>query len=237
MRVRVTLAPDPMPERGPLRDRPRDAGRWGAVAIDVLRATTTLTVAFEAGARAVIPLARPEEAIALRDRHPGVLACGEREGRIVPGFDLGNSPAEYTPDRVAGRTLAFASTNGSRALLAIAGCGRRLLGAFVNASAVLDALAGQRRVWLVCAGTRGGFALEDAACAGWLCARLEARGARLEGGNARLVRGQAPRDAHEVRAMVQGCAHGRALRALGPEFARDVERCGALDRLDRAFEF
>ena len=88
-----------------------------ALIVDVLRATTTLTVALRHGAAGVIPAATPEEGVALGRQHPGALLCGEREGRILPGYDLGNSPFEYTAERVAGRTLVFASTNGSQALL------------------------------------------------------------------------------------------------------------------------
>lgn len=231
MRVRVALVP---------AEAPRIAGsgatRACGVAIDVLRATTTLTVALDHGARRVVPLASTAEAIALRDREPGTLACGERDGRIVEGFDLGNSPAEYPASRVAGRTLAFASTNGSLALRAIARCRRRLAAAFVNAGAVLDALSGEAEVLVVCAGKLGRFALEDAACAGWLCARLAARGAVLEGGAARLVAATAPGDAAGVRRAVEGSSHGRYLRTLGPEFVADVAFCAGLDTLPRAFE-
>ena len=238
MRVRVGLVsgagtdPDDAP-----RGWPRDARRISAVVIDVLRATTTLTVALAHGARRVVPVAGPEQAFAWRARDPGVLLCGERHGLKVQGFDLGNSPAEYGAAAVAGRTLVFASTNGSRAMLACAGCGKRLLGAFVNASAVVESLAGMPFVRLVCAGKEGRFALEDAACAGWLCEALAARGARVEGEEARLARALAPRDAGGIRALLQGSAHVRTLRALSPAFARDVEYCAALDRIDRVFGF
>src|SRR5512143_2629846 len=107
MRVSVRLAPGPP-------DVPAHAA---AAVIDVLRATTTLTVALAAGAARVLAVATPAEALALRERHPGAWACGERDGRIVPGFDRGNSPDEYRDGAVAGRTLVFASTNGSLALL------------------------------------------------------------------------------------------------------------------------
>jgi 2-phosphosulfolactate phosphatase len=207
-----------------------------AVCIDVLRATTTLTVALEAGAARVLPAATPEEAFALRARHPGAWVCGERGGRIVPGFDRGNSPAEYRGPDVAGRTLVFATTNGSLALLRARRARRRLLAAFVNASAAADALAGAGEVVLVCAGREGRFAAEDAACAGWLCERLARRGARLVGPEAALARRLAPADAAAVRAAVQGSIHGRALRRLGGPFAEDVEFCGTLDALPRAFE-
>ena len=227
MRVRVELTPDPGAPR--VRD-------WAGVAIDVLRATTTLTFARLHGARRVIPAVTIDEARALRRREPDALLCGERDGRRIEGFDLGNSPAEYRQERVEGRTLVFASTNGSVALRALAGCRPCWLGAFVSATALVEALCGRPRVRLVCAGKLGGFALEDAALAGWLALRLEERGARLEGSAARFVRPLAPRDAGEVRALVQGAEHGRYLRGLGPEYAADVEVCAGLDTLDRAFE-
>ena len=116
------------------------------------------------------------------------LLCGERESLKIPGFDLGNSPLEYDPARVAGRTLIFCSTNGSRALVFASRARRRLLGAFVNARAVIEALEGEREVMVVCAGNRGAPSLEDAACAGLLCERLERRGAVVGGGAARLAR-------------------------------------------------
>jgi len=227
VRISVALDPGQVPRRG--------AGV--AVVVDVLRATSTLTMALANGARDVTPLASTGEALARRAREPNALACGERDGRIVPGFDLGNSPLEYTPERVGGRTLLFASTNGSLAMRAALAFPRRLLGAFVNASAVLRAIAGERDVTVICAGKLGGFALEDTAFAGWLCARLAADGATLADAGARLAVSIAPADPAGVRAVVEGSSHGRYLRSLGPEFARDVEFCGTLDVVDRAFGF
>src|SRR5262249_12134382 len=120
-RVRVALVP-PAPGSLP--------AETCAVAIDVLRATTTLAVARMNGAAGVVRSASPAEALAFRARTAGTLACGERDGRIVEGFDLGNSPEEFTRERVNGKTLAFASTNGSRALLAASRCPRRRLRRF-----------------------------------------------------------------------------------------------------------
>ncbi len=228
MRVTVDLLPGP-PASG------RDAGV--GVAIDVLRATTTLTVARANGAAGVVAFSEPAAAIAHRAAHPGVLACGERGGRIVPGFDLGNSPFEFGADVVAGRTLAFASTNGSRALLALANARTRWLGAFVSAGAVRRALAGADRVHVVCAGKEGAFAIEDAACAGWLVARLVEDGAVAENDAARFVASLAPRDADEVRALVEGCEHGRYLASLGEAYARDVAFCATLDAVGAAQTF
>ena len=114
MRIAVRLAAPAVGStaRSELRGDPRE---WSAVIVDVLRATSTLTLALANGARGVEAFADPALAMARRAGDASVLACGERDGRKVEGFDLGNSPLEYTRERVEGRTLAFASTNGSLA--------------------------------------------------------------------------------------------------------------------------
>jgi phosphosulfolactate phosphohydrolase-like enzyme len=89
----------------------------------------------------------------------------------------------------------------------------------------------------VCSGREGRFATEDVACAGFLCEALAARGATIEGGASRLTQAQAPRDAAGIRACLQGSESGRALRALGPFFARDVEFAAMLDHVNQAFRF
>lgn len=238
-RLTVAVVPDPRRVAAAVGARaaeyaPSARGEPGVlgIAIDVLRATSTLTVALENGAARVVPLTDPDEARALRDARSGVLACGERGGRIVPGFDLGNSPFEYTPERVSGRTLAFASTNGSFAMLDLAGCERRWLAAFVNASAVVTAIEDGATVRVVCAGKEGRAAEEDSACAGWIAARLMARGFDADDAT-RALAADAPRDEQQIVARVCGSEHGRVLAALGSEYVRDVEFCAGLDRVDR----
>src|SRR5215471_6039661 len=90
-----------------------------AVVIDVLRATTTIVYALAAGARCVRPCAEVAEAQALAAemRVGRVLLGGERGGEPLPGFDLGNSPREFTPRVCRGCTLVLTTTNGTRALL------------------------------------------------------------------------------------------------------------------------
>ena len=148
-----------------------------AVVIDVVRASTTIVTALAHGARAVVPVATPEEA---RTRARGwldgsVLIGGERGGAPPPGFECGNSPAEYVPARVHSRTVIFTTTNGTRALLAVGGARSVAVAGFVNAGAVVKWLI--RRpgdVLLVCAGDSGRFCLEDATCAGLLVGGLRA---------------------------------------------------------------
>ena len=142
-----------------------------AVAIDVLRATTTIIHALAAGCTAVRPCAEIAEAqdLAGQMRAGRVILGGERNGAPLAGFDLGNSPGEYTPKVCKGTTLVLTTTNGTRALLRAAAAGRVLLGAFVNFSAVCEQIKQDARpVHIVCAGTDGQVSLEDTLLAGAL---------------------------------------------------------------------
>jgi 2-phosphosulfolactate phosphatase len=152
-----------------------------AVVIDLLRASTTIATALAAGAQCVIPCLDVEEARRVAvSIGPSALLGGERGGLRIDGFDLGNSPAEYTRESVGGRTIVFTTTNGTRALAACAGAERVLVGALVNLSAVCRVLAECPRVELVCAGTRGEMTREDALAAGAFVARLQQmRGAEV----------------------------------------------------------
>jgi 2-phosphosulfolactate phosphatase len=142
------------------------------VVIDVLRATTTITRALENGAAAVIPCLEPEDAIAVRNRigRDRVLLGGERESKKIVGFDLDNSPASYEAAIVTGKTVAFTTTNGTRALQRVghAGATAVLCGSLINRAAVVSALASidAREALLVCAGQDGEFSFEDFFCAG-----------------------------------------------------------------------
>lgn len=139
--------------------------------IDVLRASTTIATALAHGAAAVRPVAGIEEARGLAAvLGAGTLLGGERGGVRIPGFDLGNSPLEYTPDRVAGKTIVITTTNGTAALHACREAREILVGALVNRTAVADEvrrLAGDSvTVHLVCAGTDGEITAEDVLAAG-----------------------------------------------------------------------
>ncbi|HSE95214.1 MAG TPA: 2-phosphosulfolactate phosphatase, partial [Methylomirabilota bacterium] len=109
-----------------------------AVMIDTVRASTTIVTALAHGARAVVPVATPEEAraAAAHGVDGPVLLGGERGGAPPPGFALGNSPAEYAGAHIAGRTVVFTTTNGTRALLALTGARAVAVGGYVNAEAV-----------------------------------------------------------------------------------------------------
>lgn len=140
-----------------------------AVVLDILRASTTIVHALEHGASAVIPTEEVDEALRIKASLPkkNVLLGGEREGLLIPGFDLDNNPFAYTKDVVQGKTIVFTTTNGTRALKRAIQADRILIGGFVNRNAVVDVLLQDPRpIHLVCAGTMGKITQEDALCAG-----------------------------------------------------------------------
>ena len=140
-----------------------------AVVIDVLRATTTMVHALAAGCVHIRPCADVAEAVALAGSLPAGKAIlgGERGGRPLPGFDLGNSPGQYTAARCKNLVLVMSTTNGTKALLRAAEAERVLVAAFVNFSAVCEQLRQDRRpLHIVCAGNDGGPTLEDTLLAG-----------------------------------------------------------------------
>lgn len=148
------------------RDVPQDRLKDATViVIDLLRASTTIGTALAAGAECVMPFAEIDETLAAAERfgRENVLLGGERHGKLIPGFDLGNSPAEYTAEKVSGRRILFTTTNGARALHHARGAYRVLVGAAVNSMAVAATAVTRegRDVVVLCAGTDGVPARED----------------------------------------------------------------------------
>lgn len=140
-----------------------------AVIIDILRASSTMITALQNGAKRVIPCGTTEEAFQLRNQSPqeSILLGGERGGVKIQGFDFGNSPAEYNVSAVAGRTVVFTTTNGTKAILKASTAATILIGAFINRAAIADRLRQEHRnTHLICAGTDGIVTGEDVLFAG-----------------------------------------------------------------------
>jgi 2-phosphosulfolactate phosphatase len=160
-----------------------------AVVIDLLRASTTIVYALGAGARCVVPCEEVEEARLVAERVPPSerVLGGERKSVLIPGFDLGNSPRDYTRERVGGKTVIFTTTNGTRALRASAGAARVVVGCFANFAAMVRAVRGAEKVVVCCGGVSGGVCTEDAICAGAFVEALAGRGF-LPDDSARIAR-------------------------------------------------
>ncbi|HZG00178.1 MAG TPA: 2-phosphosulfolactate phosphatase [Chitinophagales bacterium] len=136
------------------------------VVIDVLRATTTMTVALDQGAKSVIPVESIEECLSFANR-PDHLLAGERGGQKVPGFQYGNSPFEFMDGVVKGKTLVLTTTNGTRAIEMSKGAYKVIIGGFLNFSALSRWLLNENRdTLLLCSGWRDKFNLEDTVFAG-----------------------------------------------------------------------
>lgn len=207
-----------------------------AVVIDILRAGTTICHALAAGAARVVPCLTIEEAIALRDGSGKVLLGGERGGVQIEGFDLSNSPRDYTPEVVGGVTIGFTTTNGTKALHRCADAELVLIGAFVNLTSVVACLreAG-RSVQLVCAGTDGVVTSEDVLFAGAVVDALCESNANVELANdsARLAldfyRRNSQNEAQFRQALLDSQG-GRNLQRLGYE--TDIDRAGTRNLFD-----
>ncbi len=197
------------------------------VVVDVIRATTTIVEALANGARAIYPTSSTEEAVKLAASlgREDTLLCGERGTLKVEGFHLGNSPAEFSPAVVGGKRIVLSTTNGTAALLAVRELPRVLVGAFVNLSAVADAVRADPHVVVVCAGRDGGFALDDAMCAGHILRRI---GANRELNDAARAAWRLAGGAKPGPRFLAGTEGGRALLSHG--LADDLDICGQVDR-------
>ncbi len=221
---------------------PADLAGGVVVVIDVLRATTVIVHALAHGARAVVAAASVEEARQVASRWPARerLLGGERHGVKIAGFDLDNSPFSYGPEVVAGKTIVFTTTNGTRALQWAKQAAEIRIGAFANLSAVVASLRGESRpVHLLCAGTDNRITGEDLLVAGAIADRL-CGAFTIQRESLIFVefwRQHGVEAGGRLRTMRES-AGGRNLVELG--FDRDIERSSVVDlfavvpTLDRA---
>jgi 2-phosphosulfolactate phosphatase len=211
----------------------RDLRGTACVVFDILRATSTFVTALHNDALAVIPVSEISEAVAIRQRQPDVSLAGERAGvRIRAGqsggvdFDFGNSPREFTRDKVRGKTIVSTTTNGTRALRACAGAKIVLASSFLNLAATAKFLnqTPADEVLLICAGTGEGVALEDLLAAGAL--------AGLIAGEYSDATETASRAFHSAKAdlpaVLATSQNARRLLAI-PELRADVAYCAQRD--------
>jgi 2-phosphosulfolactate phosphatase len=135
------------------------------VVVDILRATSCMCTAFAHGIKSITPFAKLEDCLAMKGKD--YLTAGERDGKKVEGFDLGNSPFEYMDEKLKGKKIAFTTTNGTQAIARSTGAREVIIGSFLNLSAVTQyLLKGDNNVLVVCAGWKGKVNLEDTLFAG-----------------------------------------------------------------------
>lgn len=194
------------------------------VVIDILRASTTIVTALANGCPAIIPVGTPEEARRIA-KERNCLLGGERKSVRLEGFDFGNSPLEYTREKIAGRPIAFTTTNGTRAMRKCTAASKLFVASFVNAGATARLLRNEENdTLIVCAGTRGEPTAEDTACGGMLIDALGA-GGTLEADEAVSLWNNHKADLATM--MKTTSAHGQSLVEIG--FEKDIDFAARVD--------
>ena len=228
-RIEILLTPGQLNDELTLKDK-------NIIVIDVLRATTTITVSLANGAKEVIPTENIATAVRVAKGSKNSILCGERNGRVIDGFKLGNSPLEYTSEEIKDKALIFSTTNGTQAIMKSKFAKNCLLASFVNMSTVVDYVnALDEDFTIICSGKLNDFCLEDAVCAGMLLNKLSV-GRNLELMDSEVAAMNLSNDLamlmnvpsqEKVLRMLNISEHGRFLSQIG--FEKDLEICSKID--------
>ncbi len=210
-----------------------------AVVTDILRASSVIVAAMAAGVKCVRPFLEIEEAIEAAGHDAAPLLCGERTGIKVPGFDLGNSPGDFSPERCRGRTAFMTTTNGTRAILAATSAKLVKILAFTNMTATVESLKGfEGTVHLACSGTDGYVSWEDSLACGMAAELLESSGFEATDDTTRLaisayrheldgMKITEPDFRRKLGQVLRKGRGGRRVREIGLE--KDIDEVARLD--------
>ena len=207
-----------------------------AIVVDVLRATTTIATALKAGAEAIQAYEDLAELDAAAAAWPAdlCLRSGERGGKMVDGYDLGNSPLDYSTEIVTGKRVFMSTTNGTRALSCVKSASSVVTAALVNVSAVVRYILEReyKRVWIVNSGWQGAYALEDSVCAGAIALALQAKSPAFKEMNDETIAAMAlyRQWQDNLLGLMRSASHGQRLLRLGQD--ADLAYCADLDTLD-----
>ncbi len=210
-----------------------------AIAVDVLRATSTIATVLAAGGEAVQVFSDLDQLMAVSEKWPSEkrLRAGERGGAKVAGFELGNSPLDCTAELVAGRRLFISTTNGTRALQRIEKAPIVLAAALINRAAVVNFLLEKQpeTVWIVGSGWEGSFSLEDTVCAGAIAHSIcQQTNCSLKdiNGNDEVISAIAlySQWQNDLLGLLHQASHGQRLLRL--ECLEDLKYCSQTDILD-----
>jgi len=218
---------------------PNDTVPECAIAVDVLRATSTMATVLAAGGEAVQVFSDLDQLMTVSEQWPSDkrLRAGERGGAKVAGFELGNSPLDCTAELVAGKRLFISTTNGTRALQRIQNAPIVLAAALINRAAVVKFLLEKQpeTVWIVGSGWEGSYSLEDTVCAGAIAHSIwQQTNCTLEdiSGNDEVVSAIAlySQWQNDLLGLLHKASHGQRLLRL--ECLEDLKYCSQTDTLD-----
>ncbi len=198
------------------------------VVVDILRATSTMTTAMASGVQSITPFALLEDCLAMKKQ--GYLTSGERDGKKVEGFDLGNSPFEYMDEKLKAQRIAFTTTNGTQAIAKSIGAREVVMGSFLNLTAIANhILEGTNNILIVCAGWKGKFNLEDTLFAGALVEFLKGH-VESECDFPLAAQRLYDQAKHDMVGFLKDASHVKRLANLN--IFEDIKFCLTIDRYD-----
>ncbi len=215
-----------------------------AIAVDVLRATTTMATALNNGAEAVQVFSNLDKLMVESEKWPADkrIRAGERGGGKVDGFEMGNSPLDCTPEKVGGKRIFISTTNGTRALERVQSAAIVLTAALINRKSVVQFLLKEKpeTIWIVGSGWEGSYSLEDTVCAGAIAQSLLAESLLAESGIPAIefagndeVYAAIALYLHwqdRLHELLERASHGQRLLGLG--VIEDLKYCAQMDTLD-----
>jgi len=201
------------------------------VVIDVLRAASTIVTALQNGSKGVIAVDNMADAsrIAQNLDPTSYLLCGEKDGKKIEGYHLGNSPFEYDTNIIEQKTLLLNTTNGTRAIHRSSSADTLIIGCFLNVSAVVDTLRNaDKEIIIICSGWKNRLSFEDLLCAGYIISKL----------NNGVLASDTPDGAQvafalfdqfgsDIPKVISRCNHAIRLKDIGYE--KDVDYCCQID--------
>ncbi len=203
------------------------------VVIDVLRSASSIVVALTNGAREIIPVGDMESGYKVFSNltREVTLRCGERNGKMIQGFDLGNSPLTYTEEKVKGKSIVMLTTNGTAAIVKARYAKNLLVASFLNLTSVVNLIRGwESDILIICSGQDNRFSLEDTICAGKIVAELTKDNEQyLLDDSGRVAMWLEKTQGGNIMKMMKNSDHGKHLVEIG--FEEDLKFCANLDSI------
>lgn len=198
------------------------------VVIDAFRATSVMVEGLYNGAEAFIPVDSVEEAKALKGENISIILGGERNGMKIEGFELDNSPLNYTKEAVGGKVVALTTTNGTRALSGSVSADAIFLGSYLNLYSVARKVASVKDLVLVCSGSNDSISLEDSVCAGAILYHLELLTSIAWTDEAYMFKSLYLYTASDLKEYLSCGSHFKYLEEMG--FSQDIDFCLKLNK-------
>lgn len=208
-----------------------------AIIIDVLRATSVMTTALANGVNGIYPYKDIESVIKHSSKDKNPLLCGERKGLKIDGFDCGNSPLEFTCEKVSGKTMYMTTSNGTRAIENTAKYASKIyIGAFLNLQSIVDRIVKEENdVVIICSGTDDNFSLDDALCAGEIIKRAVKIKSNIKCSDIALALKLIAENSVDIFTTLKGSKHFEYLKSIG--FEGDMNHCFSIDKYDIVPEY